>query len=74
MIILGLTPTGVFLFGQVPITQFASNVGTVTHFSLLNHVLIQLLLSLCGFVLAAAGIFTIKYGRADVLTDSVDLY
>ncbi len=74
MILLGLTPTGVFLIDWVPATQITSNFGTVTHSYLLNHVLVQLVLSLCGLVLAAAGVVTIKYGRSDNQSDTADLY
>ncbi|GAA5066470.1 hypothetical protein ACFFQF_18435 [Haladaptatus pallidirubidus] len=74
MILLGLIPAGFFLFGWIPTNQFASDVGTVTHYSLLNHVLVQLVVSLCGLVLAAAGVLTIKYGRSDIGSDTADLY
>ena len=74
MILLGLTPTGFFLLGYVPTTQFASGFGTVAHSPLLNHVLVQFVLSLCGLVLAAAGVFTIKYGRSYPELDESGIY
>ena len=74
MILLGLIPTEFFLFGWIPTNQFASTIGTVAYYSLLNHVLVQLVVSLCGLVLATAGILMIKYGRSDIGSDSADLY
>jgi len=73
-ILLGLTPAGFFLFGRIPTTQFSSDFGTVTHHYLLNSVFVQLVLILCGFVLAVAGVFTIKYGRSDRGSDTTGLY
>mgnify|MGYP006295636339 CR=1 FL=1 len=74
MILLGFIPAGFFLFEWVPTTQFASDFGIVTHSPLLNHVLVQFVLSLCGLVLAAAGVFTIKYGRSDLGSAPADIY
>ena len=73
-ILLGLTPIGFFLFGKLPPTQFTSGFGTVTHHPLSSNVFVQLVLSLCGFVLAVAGVYTIKYGRSDEGSDTTDLY
>ncbi|WP_049970265.1 hypothetical protein [Haladaptatus cibarius] len=68
MITIGLAPTVLFSFGLTGRVSFMCDFGVVLEQSFLSMPIVQFVVSVTGLFLAGMGVFTMKYGRSEIVT------